>query len=158
MHRYMYHSSTENSRQTATTSTAPKPTSKWVINMSSNPLTEAQEQLLAHGLNFVISPRRPPTGDYIAAVKQTCQSLTKGEAEELKAEVKAVLKKIQPPRSNISRVEQNALKELREDNTRVVPNCRQGDMFGCNGQRAANQESTRVIESRNIQDHSCWPH
>ena len=62
---YMYQSGTDDSRQTATTSraqnginnsrptaitsTAPKSTSKWVINISSNPLTEVQEKLLAHG-------------------------------------------------------------------------------------------------------------
>ena len=67
-------------------------------------------------------------------IEQTCQSLAQGEAEELRAEVKAVLKKIQPPRPDISREEQKALKELREDNTRVVsPNCRQGGMFVCCG-------------------------
>ena len=66
------------------------------------------------------NPRSPPIGDYIAAVELTCQSLAQGEAEELRAEVKAVLKKIQPPRPNISREEQKALKELRKDNTRIV--------------------------------------
>ena len=53
----------------------------------------------------MISPKSPPIGEYIAAVEQTCQSLVQGEAEELRAEVKAVLKKIQPPRPNISREE-----------------------------------------------------
>ena len=134
MHRYMYQSGTNNSSQTATastarigteflrltttTSTAPK--SKWVINMSKKPLTEAQEKLLAHGPNFAITPRSPTIGEYITAVEQTCQGLAQGEAEEIRAEIKADLKKIQPPRPNISREEQKALKELREDNTRVV--------------------------------------
>ena len=34
--------------------------------------------------------------------------------------MKAVLKKIQPPRPNVSREENKALKELKKDNTRVV--------------------------------------
>ena len=85
-------------RQTATTSTAPTAIYKWVINMSSNPLTEAQKQLLALGPNFTISPKSPSIGEYIAAVEQTCQSLAQGEAEELHVEAKAVIKKIQPPR------------------------------------------------------------
>ena len=34
--------------------------------------------------------------------------------------MKAVLKKIQPPRPNISREEQKALKEFRKDNNRVI--------------------------------------
>ena len=37
-----------------------------------------------------------------------------GEAEELKAEVKAVLKKSQHPIANITREEQKALNELKE--------------------------------------------
>ena len=69
---------------------------------------------------FHYFPRSPPIGEYITAVEQTCQSLTQGEAEELHAEVKAVIKKIQPPRANIIREEQKALKEVRQDNTRVV--------------------------------------
>ena len=49
MHRCMYHSgNTLDSRQTATTTTAPAATPKWVINMSSTPLTDVQKQLLAH--------------------------------------------------------------------------------------------------------------
>ena len=88
--------------------------------MSSYPLTEAQEKLLSIGPNFAITSRSPTTGEYIAVVEQTCQGLAQGEAEELRAEIKAVLKKIQPPRPNTSREAQKALKELREDNTRVV--------------------------------------
>ena len=51
--------------------------------MSSNPLTEAKEQLLAHGPNFAISPMCLPTGEYIAAFEQTYLSLAQKEAEEL---------------------------------------------------------------------------
>ena len=65
-------------------------------------------------------PKSPPIGEYIAAVEQTCQSLAQGEAEEVWTEVKAVIKKMQPPGPNITREEQKALKELRNNNTRVV--------------------------------------
>ena len=80
MHRYMYHSSNNlYSRQTATTTTAPTLTSKWIINMFSSPLTEVQKQLFAHGPNCTISWRSPPFGECITAVKQTCQSLAQWE-------------------------------------------------------------------------------
>ena len=51
--------------------------------MSNTPLTEAQEQLLAHGPNFTISPQCLPIEEYLAAVEQTCLRLAQGEAEEL---------------------------------------------------------------------------
>ena len=49
-----------------------------------------------------------------------CLHLAQGEAEELWAEVKAVIKMIHPHRPNITREEQKALIELREDNNRIV--------------------------------------
>ena len=138
MQRYMHQSGTGNSRKTASTTAATptpindpenlRPTSttstvgksKWVINMSTQPLTDTQEKLLAHGPNYAIASRSPPIGEYIAAVEQTCQSLTQGEADEMRAEIKAVIKKSHPPRPNISREEHRALRELKRDNTRVI--------------------------------------
>ena len=58
--------------------------------------------------------------EYISAVEQTCQKMAHGEAEELKAEVKAVLKKSQHPIANITREEQKALNELKKDTNRVM--------------------------------------
>ena len=43
-----------------TTITASKTWPKWVLNISSRPLTTAQESLLAHGPNFAVVPRGPP--------------------------------------------------------------------------------------------------
>ena len=109
-----------NSRPTSSTSAAGNLRDRWVMNLSRIPLTEAQENLLAHGPNFAITPRNPPIGEYIAAVEQTCQNLAQGEAEELRGEVKAVPKKCQPPRNNITKEEQKALNELRKDSSRVI--------------------------------------
>ena len=38
-------------------------TKKWVTNLSSTPLTEEQERLLAHGPKFSIRPRQPQSGN-----------------------------------------------------------------------------------------------
>ena len=47
--------------------------SKWVINLSDTPLTEAQTSLLAHGPNFAIIPRHPPKEEYVASIEYACQ-------------------------------------------------------------------------------------
>ena len=78
---------------------------------------------MSHGPKFVIRPRRPPVGEYIAAIEQACNKLNQGEADELQVEVKKTLKKAlnrsQTP-SNITRDEFKALKELKEDRDRVI--------------------------------------
>ena len=58
-------------------------TNKWVINISSKPLTQAQEKLLAHGPNYAVVPKSPPIAEYIAVIEQVCSKLQQGEAEEL---------------------------------------------------------------------------
>ena len=70
--------------------------------------------------NFAVVPRCLPIAVYITAVEKAHQQLKQGEAEELWDEVKAILKKIQPPRSNITKEEREELKELKNDNNRMI--------------------------------------
>ena len=96
---------------------------KWVKTLSNTPLTIDQERLLAHGPKFVIKPKKPPVGEYIAAVEQACSRLTQGEADELQVEVRKTLKKEQNQArtsSNITQEEFRALKELKEDKSRMI--------------------------------------
>ena len=65
-------------------------------------------------------PKHPPIIEVITLVEKICQKMVKGEAEEVRGEVKAILRKLQHPRSNISLEEQNAVSELRSDNTRII--------------------------------------
>ena len=71
----------------------------WVRNLSSTPLAEAQTKVYAHGPNFAVVPRIPPVGEYIAAIEHACNQLQQGKAEELRGEVKSILKKIQAPQA-----------------------------------------------------------
>ena len=93
---------------------------KWVRNYSKTPLTEAQHQLLSHGPNFVITSRDPPTLEYIVAMEKACNQLTQGKAEELRGEVKALLRKDHKSKPNIPRDEYKALKEMKNDDTRQI--------------------------------------
>ena len=92
---------------------------KWVINISGKPLTEAQEKLLAHGPNYAVVPRSPSITEYVAAIEQACSQLKQGQAEELRGEVKSIIKKTcNPP--NITKEEMKAIRELKKDTSRMV--------------------------------------
>ena len=93
---------------------------KWVINLSSIPLTKEQENLLSHGPNFAIPPKKPPLGDYILNIEKACQSLDTNTAEELRSEVYRVLRKPHHPKPNLKKVEFIALKQLKSDNNCMV--------------------------------------
>ena len=55
----------------------------------------------------------------VTAVEQVCQRLTPVEADELRAEVKTILKKAQPPRHNLTKEEQKAIGELKRDESNI---------------------------------------
>ena len=92
----------------------------WVKNLSASTLTKDQIKDLAHGPNYAIVPRSPPVGEYITAIENICNQLQQGKAEELRGEIKSVLKNIRTPRSNIIREERKAIDELRKDETKMI--------------------------------------
>ena len=102
------------------TSTSNNNNGNCVRNFLKIPLTDAQQCLLGHGPNFVIVPREPPTCEYIAATEKVCQQLTQGKAEELRDEIKSILRKDHKIKPNIPRDEHQVLREMKRDNTRMV--------------------------------------
>ena len=72
------------------------PNPKWVINLSSKPLTQAQRSVVAKGPNFVVSPRHPPNLEYITAIEAVCTKLSQQDAEELRADINQVLRSSHP--------------------------------------------------------------
>ena len=53
-------------------------------------------------------------------IEHACNQLQQGKGEELRGEVKSILKKIQAPRHNITGEERKAIDELRKDKSRII--------------------------------------
>ena len=68
----------------------------------------------------MLSHLGPPMVECITATEEICQKLEKGEAEELRAEVKNILKKAHPPKPNITKEEWKAIERLRKDDNCIV--------------------------------------
>ena len=92
----------------------------WVINLSSKPLTKGQELLLAKGPNFAIAPINPPSVELISVVKLIYHKLTDQDGQELRTDVNYLLRKAQQPRCNITKPERKVLKELMENQDRII--------------------------------------
>ena len=78
---------------------------KQVVNLSKILLTECQESLLAKGPNFAIAPNKIPHVDYITTVELMCQKLKEDDAEELRADINSLLRRVQVPKPNLSKQE-----------------------------------------------------
>ena len=80
-------------------------------------LPKSQVSLLAQRPNFLVAP---PYGEYIAAGEQACINLEPHDAEELRAEIRGVMKHSYPSRENITKEEAQVLAELRRHQSRVI--------------------------------------
>ena len=92
----------------------------WVINLSSIPLTQEQDSLLAHGPNFVVTPQKPPYGEYITSIEKACQSLDSNTAEELRSDIYRVLRQPHQLKPNLRKEEIKAIKQFKADKDHMV--------------------------------------
>ena len=97
-----------------------EPNPKWVINLSSKPLTPAQRSVLAKGPNFAVTPRHPPNLEYITTIEAACSMLSQQDAEELRADINWVLRSSHPPKPNLTKAQNSAIRELKRDRDRIV--------------------------------------
>ena len=100
---------------------------KWVINLASKDLSPGEVKLLQKGPKFAVSTPKVPITEYIAVTKQICDKLgenTEGvDCSEYYQKTKDLLQDYTRKRAahpNISKMERDAIKTLKEDNTRVV--------------------------------------
>ena len=117
-------------------------------------MTKNQEKLLARGPKFVIKPKQPPVEEYITAIEKTCPKLDKGEADELRVEVKKALKKAQnKTRSfNITKEENQALQELKKDKERVILTTDKGVALVVMKKEELHKEIRRIIKHLYLQE------
>ena len=83
-------------------------------------MTPAQRSVLAKGPNFAVTPRQPPNLEYITAIETACTKLSQQDAEELRADVNRVLRSSHPPKPNLTKAQNLALREHKRDRDHIV--------------------------------------
>ena len=96
--------------------------SKWVINLSSRSLSDAEVSLLQKGLNFAVTPTSIPATETVAKVESAIRPLDAEQADTVRRNVNSILQKAKPPEPNITREMKQALKGLKEGkNIMILP-------------------------------------
>ena len=95
---------------------------KWVINLSSRPLNDAEVSLLEKGLNFAVTPTTIPATEIVAKVETAIRTLDSEQADTIRRTVNSVLPKAEPPKPNITKEMHEALKsECTEKSSKPWP-------------------------------------
>ena len=79
-----------------------------------------QRSVLAKGSNYAVTPRQPPNLEYITAIEAACTKLSQQDAEDLRADVNRVLRSSHPPKPNLTKAQNLALRELKRDRDCIV--------------------------------------
>ena len=97
---------------------------KLVINLSNHNLTDAQNYVLALGLNFATNLKEVPYSDIITNTELVSKSLPQPEGQQLREVVKECLNRRgqnpPPPIPTLSREEREAVRSLKESKEIVV--------------------------------------
>ena len=91
-----------------------------VKDLSNRTLTEGEEEVLALGLNYAVTPKEIPTLDIIAATEATAFHLDEETAQQLRLGVSSVLKSAKPPRENLTGKLHKAIRSLRRDKDIII--------------------------------------
>ncbi|XP_065213372.1 uncharacterized protein LOC135840674 [Planococcus citri] len=98
-----------------------------VHNLSDKPIATNALKALEKGLNFAIAPSYIPTEEIITGVEATIRTLPEEEAEEIRQQTVHILKKSKPPKANLTKEEQTALKELTKNKDIIVTRADKGN-------------------------------
>ena len=70
----------------------------------------------------MVTPQRPPYGEYIAGIESACHHLDNTTVEELRTDVYRVLRHPHHLKPNLSKDEMIAIKQLKTDEDRMILN------------------------------------
>ena len=94
---------------------------KWVVNLSSRPLSLKEEEVLRKGMKYAPTPKVIPKKEVVAKVETVLRDKVEPEkAERARAAVSSVLKTVKKPKMNVSKEEWKAVSTLRNDSTIVI--------------------------------------
>ena len=81
---------------------------------------------LAKGPNFAVSPKHPPNLDYITVIEATCTKLSQQDAKELRANINQILRASHPPKPNLTKAQNLAIRELKKNRDCIVLTAHKG--------------------------------
>ena len=93
---------------------------KIVVNMSERPLTKPEKSILTLGLNFVPVPTSIPEKTIIAETEAVARSLEEEDAAKLRSAVQSCLNNPKLPKSNLTKCQMLAFRQLEKDKNIVI--------------------------------------
>ena len=93
--------------------------SKWVVNISSRKLSNAEQEVLHLGLNLAPAPSRLPLINTVAAI-EVVSKLENDAAYDLQGRISGIIRRAKLPMDNLSKEHRKVLKSMKKMEDVVV--------------------------------------
>jgi len=91
-----------------------------VVNLSDFSFSPSMFSVLSKGLNFALAPKKIPVEDIICDIEFGIKRLPDNIKNTIRQDCAVILRKVNPPKSNLSKEELVALRSLNQNNDIVV--------------------------------------
>ena len=123
--------------------------SKWVINLSTKPLSKAERAVLEKGPKFAPTPRQIPHKNIVAEVEAAIVHLPDDSKHSVRTTVASILiRAYLPQHKNTSAEEFKAINNLKKDKTRVVMKADKGNCFVVMDRTSYDEKMDSILSDR----------
>ena len=101
----------------------PKTDDNWVRNISSRPLDKTETHILSYGLKHSVTSKRIPTETIVSSVETVLsrqRDLSESAKDDIRSRIASTVQSASIPDNNLTKDEQQALKQLKNDNNIVI--------------------------------------
>ena len=123
---------------------------KWVNNISERTLSPVEIAALVKGFNFAITSKKVPVSKILSSIETGIYSLSQTAKDTVRVGVTNILRTCKTPfKTNISKEEENALKNLRKDEIiTVLPADKGKSVVVMDSKEYKEKDSTLLLDTK----------
>jgi hypothetical protein len=91
-----------------------------VVNLSNHDLNKEEINILKKGLGFTIAPKTIPVENIVCNIEDNIKNLNEEDKDTIRQDCAMVLRNAKPPKNNINKKDQEAIKNLRNNENIII--------------------------------------
>ena len=132
--------------------------SKWVVNLSTKPLSTHERAILNKGPKFAPTPYQIPTKEIVAEREAAIANFPDDSKDAIRTLATNLIRRTQPPKhKNTTSSERKACHDLKKDKTRVVMKADKGNCFVVMDRTDYDKKMEELLSDRNTYEEVAKP-
>ena len=132
--------------------------SKWVVKLSTKPLSTHERAILNKGPKFAPTPHQIPTKAIVAEIEAAIANFPDDSKDAIRTSAATLIRQTQPPKhKNTTSSERKAFHDLKKDKTQVVMKADKGNCFVVMDRTDYDEKMEELLSDRNTYEEVAKP-